>query len=333
MITLWARTGTARCLRSHSRVVSRRFLGSRHGHCGVARAQHTNASTRAAPGNSDSTSISPEHWKSVYRAFLLHVHPDFFHDQPKERAVNEKSLKVLSMHLDEPGDCPASNGACLVFFFKTTTAVIDYTTAHDHSNDGHSYASVDPKDEERRSPRKVMLPIASDRNSTKVEVRHLLNVTGVSPTPVPSPSLPPPKPSRHQKPRSAPTGPDRDSPGWNDWGKYFFGETPANRAWDEAAARAGRGRGQDGDTTSEGRQRTTGGGSASEEYEHSGGAGLGRIVATDAGRALVRERRVSARNVRRLVEELREKHGFGKFTFRRVCTRQDVDVSVRNMYK
>lgn len=324
----------ARCLRSHSRLLSSSDI--RGGAVGVVVRQHSSASTRAgAVGNSsDNASISPEHWKSVYRAFLLHVHPDFFHDQPKERAVNEKSLKVLSMHLDALGDDYAysprkNNSACLVFFFKattTTTAVVDPTTQYDHGNDGHNHASVEPEDE-RPLPRKVMLPIiASDRNSTKVEVRHLLNVAGVSPTPVPLAS-PSPKPSHQQAPRSSPADSrEEDGPDWNDWVEDLFGDTPANRAWDEAAAEAdrrSRGRpGGDEDTTSEGRQsRTTWGGAASEQYEHSGGGGggaglLGRVLATDAGRALVRERRVSARNVRRLVEELREKHGFGKFTFR-----------------
>ncbi|CAM9710449.1 unnamed protein product [Scytosiphon promiscuus] len=110
---------------------------------------------------------------------------------------------------------------------------------------------------------------------------------------------------------------------WHIWGDQLFGGSTANRAWDKAASARRRrqlhGRSAfsgDDDRSSEGRQRSTEWGAAFEKAGGDAFSRLGHVLATDGGRALVRERRASSRNVRQLVNELREEFGFGDFSFR-----------------
>ncbi|CAM9527288.1 unnamed protein product [Ectocarpus sp. 4 AP-2014] len=262
---------------------------------------------------------SPEQhkeWKSVYRAFLLHVHPDFFHESPKQRAVNEKSLKSLSQHLDRlqlGGENTRSGGvhnrsntangstSPLVFFLKQA---------------GEEGAGS--KSDGSPSCGKVMLPLGSHHQMAT----HLYDsgMSGVNPPPAHAERA---STRRHHISRPADTSNNDNHSRWHGWEDELFGGTAANRAWDEAAAgRNGSGHthgrsafSSDDDKTREGRQRTTEWGAA---FERRSGhvSRLGQILSTDEGRALVRERRSSSRKVRRLVGELREQYGFGEFIFR-----------------
>ena len=81
------------------------------------------SSIRCSSSSSSSSSDREDHdelWKHVYRDFILKVHPDFFQDFPKERAVNEKSLKAFSQHLErlQAGGGSKSGRPALVFFVK-----------------------------------------------------------------------------------------------------------------------------------------------------------------------------------------------------------------------
>lgn len=268
----------------------------------ASRCQCGGISQPAKASSTQATSMSPEQWKIVYRAFLFHVHPDFFQDQPKERMINEKGLKVLQQHLDQLEHAPKShttqvsnepgNGcARVVFFLKPggrqvdadVTGWVGGTDSMDH---------VDGKDCSKEAndsplPQKVILPLQSHRI-----MAHLLYDAGITPPPVPLHS------ARNEQPLTK--KPSKDSEGankqeWDDWAAGLFGGTPANRAWDEAAKKKRR----------------------SEECRQFGGSMLGSVLATDAGKNLVRERRASSRNVVKLVKELREQHGFGEFAFRR----------------
>lgn len=286
---------------------------------------------------SDRTSQQDEQWKSVYRAFLLHVHPDFFQDSPSERAVNEKSLKTFSQHLERLQQQHGGGSinlkadtSPLVFFLKQAS---DRGGGHEEEEDVDNNTSlngdIDSRDEGNPSPRKFILPLESHH-----QMATLLHEAGII-TSTSVPPLPPPS-SRQQQAEQASTthhqsnanDPDNknnnNSWGWHNWGEDLFGGTAANRAWDEAAGGGRNNRrrpggrsafSSDDDTSREGRQRTTEWGAA---FEGSSGdaSRLGKVLATDAGRALVRERRASSRKVRRLVGELREQYGFGEFTFR-----------------
>lgn len=247
----------------------------------------------------------------MYRAFLLHVHPDFFHESPKKRAVNEKSLKSFSQHLDQlelggennrmhSSGNKVGNGSAssLVFFLKQAEE-----------------EGAGSKSDGSPSCGKVMLPLGSHHQMAT----HLYDsgMSGITPPPAHAEQA---STRRHH---SRPADSNNDDPsGWRGWEDELFGGTAANRAWDEAeAGRNGRhthGRSafsSDDDNTREGRQRTTEWGAAFER--RSGHASrLGQVLSTDEGRALVRERRSSSRKVRRLVGELREQYGFGEFTFR-----------------
>lgn len=311
--------------------VRARVLGSRRA---AAVASSRRAFKTAAGGDSSSEQDHDELWKHVYRDFILKVHPDFFQDFPKERAVNEKSLKAFSQHLEKleagGGISSKSGSPPLVFFVKAagggggSPAVESDAAGHDASQDGGVDASS-------ASPRKFLLPL---------EAHHQLHthlqqngITTVMPPPPPSsPRRPVDQASARSRNGSAGHPADEmhdDNPGWHTWGDHLFGETAANRAWEEATGGRGGGGRRTGygrsafsghqDTTREGRQRTTEWGAA---FERTGGGDgdasemLGWVLATDAGRALVRERRASSRNVRRLVDELRREYDFGEITFR-----------------
>lgn len=274
----------------------------------------------------------------MYRDFLLHVHPDFFQDSAlaTERAVNEKNLKAFSQHLEQlqllghdgsGGDVRRSSfrnktTSQLVFFLKQNGCA-----EHEPETDGSS-------DDSRPSPRKVILPLES----------HHQMATQIFELGITSTSIPPPThhdsstnhPDDHNSSRSYTTtttsyttsnsNSSNTNPDWHIWGDQFFGGSAANRAWDEAASarrrRQPHGRSAfsgDDDRSKEGRQKTTEWGAA---FERAGGdafSRLGHVLATDEGRALVRERRASSRNVRQLVGELRDEFGFGDFIFR--CVR------------
>eukprot|EP00903_Cladosiphon_okamuranus_P015929 g14714.t1 len=259
-----------------------------------------------------------EQWKHVYREFILQVHPDFFQDSPKERAVNEKSLKTFSQHLErlKLGHAPSTGGSSsrLVFFVKQAGE----SAEHEEADDSHERSRGIDIDSSCPSPRKFLLPLEAHHEMAA----HLLKA-GIT-------SVPPPEPPRRQADHDHNRSAETSSSGWHSWGDDLFGGTAANRAWDEAAAAAaaassgGRARGRSAfssvqDNTREGRQRTTQWGAA---FERASGGGdestsrLGRVLASDLGRALVRERRASSRKVRQLVGELREEYGFGEFTFR-----------------
>lgn len=236
-------------------------------------------------------------WKQVYRAFLLAVHPDFFHEHPKERAMNERNLKLFQEHLQHldmrGGIGELDNGKRLVFFIKPgATLRGDEREVSSDSTFNDTHEPSDPP-----IPRKVILPLQSHRSMAE-----LLREVGVSQTsfPVQQESLPD---EIGTIGTSASAGNRRSgstrSWDWEGWVEDLFGETSANRAWDREAARKRK--------------------SASSSGERSEGFGfsrLGHVLDTDAGRKLVRERRTSARNVRKLVDQLRQQHGFGEFTFR-----------------
>lgn len=246
-------------------------------------------------------------WKQVYREFLLAVHPDFFHEHPCERATNEKNLKIFQQHLQELDEHGSNSkyattvggdritvgtdeGSRLVFFLKPDSKNPQEDTC----------SAVDISEEAlvgRRSrpvPRKVILPLNSHN-----QMATLLYEAGIIAT-APSPAVPPP-PLRCD-PLIPSTGHSS-----SDWVEELFGDTAANKAWYEATARK---RQQSTSTGSRGSR------SCSHQGEARGPAALGHVLSTDAGRALVRERRASARNVQKLVEELQKRYGFGEFTFR-----------------
>ncbi|CAM9549428.1 unnamed protein product, partial [Hapterophycus canaliculatus] len=271
-----------------------------------------------------------QQWKSVYRDFLLHVHPDFFQDSTlaTERAVNEKSLKAFSQHLDQLqllGHDGSSSGdvrrgrfggeatSQLVFFLKQAGDPV-----HDPETSGNGDGS-------RLSPRKVLLPLES----------HHQMATQIFELGITSTSIPPPTPrdasTNHpnyddgsRNANSSSSSSSSSNSEWHIWGDQFFGGSAANRAWDKAAS-ARRRRHPHGrsafsghnDRSREGRQRTTEWGAAFERANDDAFTRLGHVLATEDGRALVRERRASSRSVRRLVDELRREFGFGDFTFSR----------------
>ncbi len=279
-----------------------------------------------AGGESGREQDHDEIWKHVYRDFILKVHPDFFQDFPKERAVNEKSLKAFSQHLERleaGGGTSRSRGSPLVFFVKAAGGA-GGSSAVEVDAGGHSASQGGA------SPRKFLLPLeAHHQLHTHLQQNGITTVTPPS-----SPRRPVDQASARYRSSSADHPADEmhvDNPGWHIWGEHLFGgESAANRAWEEAAGGGGAGGRRTGygrsafsgqqDSTREGRQRTTEWGAAFERT--SGGSGgdasetLGRVLATDAGRALVRERRASSRNVRRLVDELRREFDFGEITFR-----------------
>lgn len=246
-------------------------------------------------------------WKQVYREFLLAVHPDFFHEHPSERATNEKNLKIFQQHLQELDEHGSNSkygtavggdritvgtdeGSRLVFFLKpdSKNPQKDACSAYDISEKalaGRRCCSV---------PRKVILPLNSHH-----QMATLLHEAGITAT---APSLAvPPHPLRCDT--SMPSTEHSSS----DWVEELFGETAANKAWYEASARKQQ------QSTSTG---SHGSGSYSRQREARGPAVLGHVLSTNDGRALVRERRASARNVQKLVEELQKQYGFGEFTFR-----------------
>lgn len=276
----------------------------------------------AGASSTHPTRMSPEEWKRVYRAFLFHVHPDFFHDQPKERANNEKNLKMFQQHLQHLEEHDGQNRNInqtgvnevkrLVFFLKPPTEpkVHSPGTEDDPNDSAHGNSDEKEKvDDHHDQPQKVLLPLQDHIN-----MAHLLHEAGIRATRTTTSTSPLP---------SSPTtdhSSSGDIPEWEDWADDLFSGTAANRAWDEAEKRRKRSARQFGEQnggTGEGRQnRTTEGGAASEEYHHYGAERLGHVLATDAGRALVRERRASARTVEKLVGQLRKQYGFGKFNFR-----------------
>lgn len=294
-------------------------------------------------------SISPQHWKILYRAFLLRVHPDFFHDLPAERAVNEKNLQALSMHLEQRdhtaiptrrGPMVADGGARLVFFLKMGSSATA-AAAEGNAENGDQVDATGVK-HQQPPPKKVMLPLQSYLNSTKLELRHLLHAAGVAlPSEIPNPPQPPFRHREESTTATTPFGWDEDGDD-ADWAEDQFGGTAANRAWDRAHGTTGddvdHEHGYHGakETYSrwEGRASYANSGNFSNghgrhQHHHqqqqagesrTSGAGspdgLAHVLATEAGRSLVRERRSSARNVRRLVDELREQYGFGEFMFR-----------------
>lgn len=368
-------------------------------------------STWCTRNDADGGSISPEHWKVLYRAFLLRVHPDFFHDLPEERSVNEKNLQALSMHLGERDHTAIprsgrlhgsmdSGGARLVFFLKATTtessAIATVTDATALATDATSpatcaatpatdatapatdataadaapaqafeYDGGDDDDDHHGSnrvnrrrngavdhdsrissningditattspdycsngagygallapPKKVMLPLQSHRTSTKLELMHLLRAAGVTLPPEismtpPPPARPPHRSHLHEQESTTATTPF----GWDEednwagmddlFGGTWSGSRSSSRFY--GASDPYQNRRYDGESAQE-RRRAEGGGPSAT-------AGLGFVLETEAGRTLVRERRRSTRNVRRLVEELREQYGFGEFSFRQV---------------
>ena len=282
--------------------------------------------------------LPAEQWKVVYRAFLLHVHPDFFHRHPEERAINERNLKAFQQHLQQlehtggttaapaaaayqqqrGSGALASGSARLVFFLKPEMAHEDTpTTIHGADSNDHSNGSKNHSAESsgRHVARKLILPLESHRTMAT-----LLHEAGISPT-----NIPPPPP-RAQNPTATGSNPPKqegEEPEWEDWTEELFGRAAASRARDEAESRDRRARRYAASDNvegayGEGRQKTTEWGAASEEYVYKGhdASRLGYVLATDAGRAMVRERRSSARNVRELVGQLRGQYGFGEFTFR-----------------
>lgn len=314
-------------------------------------------STRASSTHAASM-LPAEQWKVVYRAFLLHVHPDFFHHQPEERAINERNLKTFQQHLQQlehtGGKTAAaaaaayqqrgsgalgSGSARLVFFLKPEMAHEDTLSSaiqDDDADNGRSNSISSRNSSENRSTessgraRKLILPLESHRTMAT-----LLHEAGITPTHIPPP------PSRAQHPTATGSDPRDDESEWEDWTEDLFGRAAASRTRDEAESRDRRSRRYAASDNvegayGEGRQKTTEWGAASEEYEYKGqdASRLGYVLATEAGKMMVRERRSSARNVQELVDQLRGQYGFGEFTFRQVCYlvsygRHDVVVSLR----
>ncbi|CAM9445050.1 unnamed protein product [Sphacelaria rigidula] len=355
---------------------------------GVRCGGHADMSTSFASNTDDggpTSSISPDHWKVLYRAFLLRVHPDFFHDLPEERSVNEKNLQALSMHLGER-DVRSSNGwhdqsmvlasgggsgTRLVFFLKGATGgALDSTgsvsTAANNQayENHHNKNSTSSKRIERRGkgprenhsnsavmsrttstttdggssssmgefgpnahgstplvppPTKVMLPLQARRNSTKLELMHLLRTAGVALpqgiSAIPRPPLPLPTVQgahRRQQDSTTATTPFgwEEDDNWAAMEDLFGGggsdarSSPSHPYYNSHRYSGGSGRGGQ----HEGREAKGGGQNTI--------AGLGFVLDTEAGRSLVRERRGSARNVQRLVVQLQDQYGFGEFTFR-----------------
>ena len=292
--------------------------------------------TRACSTQAAASSMLPaEQWKVVYRAFLLHVHPDFFHHQPEKRAINERNLKTFQQHLyhlehrssraaaeatyqDRGSGALASSSARLVFFLKPEVAHDDpqrsnqeeNTNGNSNSNSNSSESHID----NRQVARKLILPLESHRT-----MAILLHEAGISPT------HPPPSQPQHAQPTAQGSSPSRvPSDGtseWEDWTEDLFGRAASSRAREEAESRHRRTRRYAASDNvegayGEGRQKTTEWGAAAEEHEGYDASRLGYILATDAGRTLVRERRSSARSVQELVRQLRDQYGFGEFTFR-----------------
>lgn len=243
-------------------------------------------------------------WKQVYREFLLAVHPDFFHEHPSERATNEKNLKIFQQHLQELDEHGSNStygtavggdritvgtdeGSRLVFYLKpdSNSPQKDAPGIIEEALAGRRCRSV---------PRKVILPLNSHH-----QMATLLHQAGITAT-APSPAVPPPPL------RCDPLMPSTEHSSL-DWVEELFGETAANKAWYEASARK-----QQQSTSTD----SHGSSSHSQQGKARGPAALGHVLSTDAGRALVRERRASARNVQKLVEELQKLYGFGEFTFR-----------------
>ena len=315
-------------------------------------------STRAS--STQAVSMLPaEQWKVVYRAFLLHVHPDFFHHQPEQRAINERNLKTFQQHLQQlehtrgqtaaaaaaaayqqqrGRGALASGSARLVFFLKPGMAHKDPpSTIHDddadngHSNNSSSSSSSSSSNGNSRKisnsnignqsnkssglARKLILPLESHRTMAT-----LLHEAGITSTHIPPP------PGRAQPPTatgSHSSNQKDDGSEWEDWTEDLFGRASASRARDEAESRDRRSRRYAASDNvegafGEGRQKTTEWGAASEEFEYRGhdASRLGYVLATDAGKTMVRERRSSALNVRELVGQLQGQYGFGDFTFR-----------------
>lgn len=274
-------------------------------------------------GTSSMSDERHEQWKHVYREFILQVHPDFFQDSPEERAVNEKSLKTFSQHLERlqlghGHTKPAGSCSPLVFFVKQAGGNAQREDADDSINTRHR----SDVDDGEPSPKKFLLPLEAHH-----EMASHLSKAGITS------ALPPEPPggqadqafAHNHTRRGGDANNNNNNSEWHDWGDDLFGGTAANRAWDEAAAAAaGRERGRSAfssveDNTREGRQRTTQWGAAFERASGDGEGSisrLGKVLASDTGRALVRERRASSRKVRQLVDELREQYGFGEFTFR-----------------
>lgn len=288
-------------------------------------------------GSSSSSSMSDqqhEQWKHVYREFILQVHPDFFQDSPRERKVNEKSLKTFSQHLERlqlghghGHAMPAAGSSSpLVFFIKQAGG-----THREEEGDASSIARHDSDIDGGPSPKKFLLPLEAHHEMAT----HLLRAGITSVLPLPPESDSPRRHAdqasahnhNHNHNHSAEGASHKHNSGWHNWGDDLFGGTAANRAWDEAAAASaggGRARGRSAfssvpDNTREGRQRTTQWGAAFETASGDGDGStsrLGQVLASDAGRTLVRERRASSRKVGQLVDELRQQYGFGEFTFR-----------------
>lgn len=289
--------------------------------------------------------LPAEQWKVVYRAFLLHVHPDFFHHQPEERAINERNLKTFQQHLQQlehtggktaaaaaaayqqqrGSGALASGSARLVFFLKpeianedTPSATQDDDTDNGRSNSSSSSTTTDSEKRSSESSgraRKLILPLESHRTMAT-----LLHEAGITPTHIP------PHPSRAQHPTATGSDPRDVESDWEDWTEDLFGRASTSRARDEAESRDRRSRRYAASDNvegayGEGRQKTTEWGAASEEYEYKGhdASRLGYVLATEAGKMMVRERRSSTRNVQELVDQLRGQYGFGEFTFRQVC--------------
>ena len=301
------------------RAVSRSTCASIMSTCGGIYSQHRNCypTPQKCIRRAQQSSAETSAWKQVYREFLMAVHPDFFHDHPLERAMNEKNLKVFQQHLHELdqrprfGDISAATheSSRLVFFLKPGAKHPVEDTCN--AINGSEGSVVGCSERRRPSPRKVILPLNSHHQMATL--LYEAGITAKAPPAASAVSLPP-----QRTPRSDPsTSPsNRSSPSWVE---DLFAEAAPNRAWYEAAARQRQ--------TSKGRRnafsRSHPYGSAHEyhEGETSGPSALGHVLMTDEGRALVRERRLSARNVRTLVEELRKQYGFGEFTFRWVGKR------------
>lgn len=292
-----------------------------------------------------SRQMSQERWKLLYRAFLLQTHPDFFTNLPNERAVNERNLQALSLHLGglhgtpdatdavPGGTSSTSNRPRLVFFLKgpigheqagikdsqnraTSSSLRSVEWGSDGTDDSRQ-EDVNVKHGDKDLdvwPRKVTLPLLARRDSTKLELQQILEDAGLGPPEIPHLSL---HREWEEGPRALDTDAHSSGPCTSHTGDGFSATT-YSRSWEQNPRENGRGNSHAKASNGSTRKRDMWA-SAEQEQHDEFDAELAHVLSTEAGRALVRERRRSARSVRKLVESLRELYGFGAFTFRQVA--------------
>lgn len=266
------------------------------------------------------------HWKILYRTFLLQTHPDFFTNLPDERAVNENNLKALSLHLGECERNPRiaatlsrtlpSSSSRLIFFLKGESREVsigdygDRIFGRDEEKRLCEHASVasleDRGTHTKLTPRKVFLPLHPQPNSTKLELQKVLQAAGII---IPEG----PRSFSQREPEYLPRAPDATE----SFSQWDFGQVEDlfrtfHEGWQDRGGYDGHSRHHQDINRS---WRRSGGPPRWQEYSVNP-AGLAHVLWTEAGKTLVRERKDSARKVRALVDALRTRYGFGKFTFR-----------------